>query len=106
MSTVKFLCDEDVREALVAGLLRVDPAIEITAVSEEGAPPKGTLDPEVLIWAENNGYALISRDRSTLNGHIADHLAAGHHTWGVFLVRETRPWHEIIEILVLIWSDS
>jgi hypothetical protein len=54
----------------------------------------------------NEWYALISRDRSTLRRHAADHLAAGRHTWGVFLVREARPWQEIIEMLVIIWSDS
>jgi hypothetical protein len=67
----------------------VDPSIEITAISEEGAPPKGTLDTELLIWAERNGYALISRDRATMRRHVADHLASGRHTWSISGARDS-----------------
>lgn len=106
MSSIKFLYDEDVREALVAGLLRVEPGIDILAVGDANGPPKGTLDPALLVWAEREKYTLISRDRSTMRDHVIDHLAAGHHTWGVFLLRQQRTWSEIIECLILIWSAS
>jgi hypothetical protein len=49
MSTVQYLCDENVPEQLLDALIQREPAIEISFVGQELAPPKGTPDPEVLL---------------------------------------------------------
>jgi hypothetical protein len=106
MSTIRFLCDEDVKIALIPCMSRIEPGIEIVAIGQPDAPPKGTLDPDLLLWAENERYALLTRDKSSMPDHVRDHLDSGHHTWGVFLLREHRPWQAIADDLVMLWSAS
>jgi hypothetical protein len=106
MSTVRYLCDEMVPEQLMDALIQREPAIEIFIVGQEMAPPKGTLDPEVLLFAEKEKLGLITLDKRSMAGHVADHLAAGHHTWGVFNLRREFPILRYVEELVLIWSAS
>jgi hypothetical protein len=38
--------------------------------------------------------------------HVAAHLAAGHHMWGVLIIRQEKTWREIAEGLLLIWAAS
>jgi hypothetical protein len=106
MSQVAFFCDEDVPAPLIACLAKFEPAMTVVAVGQPGMPPKGTLDPELLRFAESMGYTLLSRDKKTMRGHVAAHLAAGHHTWGVFLLKEDRPLMAYVNDLLLIWSLS
>jgi hypothetical protein len=75
-------------------------------VGEAGVPPLGTLDPELLRFAEGAGYSLLSLDRRTMPTHVAHHLATGGHTWGVFLIRRQATWQRLIDDLLLIWSAS
>jgi hypothetical protein len=49
--------------------------------------PRGTLDPDLLIWAEREGRILLSRDYTSLPGHLVQHLQAGHHSPGILLLR-------------------
>jgi Domain of unknown function (DUF5615) len=106
MSTIRYLCDEDVRNALVACMGRIEPGLEILAVGLPGAPPKGSLDPDLLRWAEQEKCTLLSRDKATMPDHVRAHLAAGRHTWGVFIIRKGKTWQEIADALLLIWSAS
>jgi Domain of unknown function (DUF5615) len=106
MTPVRFLVDEDVPEALVDALLLQEPTMDILTVGQPGAPPKGTLDPDLLRAAEAMGRALISRDRRTMPDHLADHFAAGRHTWGVFLLRRRAPLARCIQDLLLIWRAT
>jgi hypothetical protein len=106
MSTIKFVCDEDTQRALVACLVGMEPSQEVIAIGQGNAPDKGTQDHDLLLWAEQQGYSLLTRDRSTMPTHIANHLAGGHHTWGVFLLRENQNWQKIAESLILVWAAS
>jgi hypothetical protein len=38
--------------------------------------------------------------------HVADHLAAGNHTWGVFILRLGYATEEYVEALLEIWGAS
>src|SRR5713101_7637905 len=49
--------------------------------------PLGTSDPALLLWAEREGRTIVSWDRSSMPGHLAAHLRAGHHCAGVFILR-------------------
>ena len=106
MSRCRFLFDEDVSLALTKALRQEQPAIDILHVGEAGAPPKRTPDSDLLVFAEATSRGLITRDRRTMPGHIADHLARGRHTWGVFILRRGFPLRRYIEDLLLIWSAS
>ena len=106
MSTVRFLCDEAVAVFLAGAVHQQEPAVEISCVGQDGMPRKGTLDPELLIFAEAMRWCLLTVDRQTMASHVADHQAAGNHTWGVFSLRDGFPVIRHVDNLILIWSAS
>lgn len=106
MSTVCYLVDESVPEQLMDALIQREPAIEISIVGQEMAPPKGTSDPEVLLFAEKEKLALITLDKKSMARHVANHQAAGHQTWGIFNLRSGFSVLRYVKNLVLIWSAS
>jgi hypothetical protein len=102
----RFLLDEHANRAIQRQLRRLDARIEVLAIGDLGAPPAGTSDPDVLGWLEENGYILVTENRSTIPVHLSDHFAAGQHVPGVFWIRPDVGIGRIIEELYLIWSIS
>jgi hypothetical protein len=102
----RFLLDEHVNRAIQRQLRRLHRQIEVVAVSDPEAPPAGTSDPAILEWLEQHGYILVTENRSTMPGHLADHIAAGRHVPGIFWIRPGVGISRIIEELSLIWSAS
>jgi len=39
-----------------------------------------------LLWAAREGRILITEDVHTMPGHLTNHLQAGHHSPGVFVI--------------------
>jgi hypothetical protein len=64
--------------------------------------PRGSKDPDILLWAEREGRILVSADRRTMPGHLANHLARGQHSPGVLLLRPNWTPPSIINQLVLV----
>lgn len=106
MSTIRYLCDENVPEQLVDAVIQREPSIEIFMVGQDIAPPKGTPDPQVLLFAEKEKLAVITLDKKSMSGHVTDHLTAGHHTWGVFSLRMNFSILRYVDNLILFWSES
>jgi hypothetical protein len=106
MSTVRFLVDEPVAAALAKATRQREPAIDLLAVDEPNAPPKGTKDPELLVWCEAHRFLLVTIDRNTMPIHIDVHLKGGHHTWGVLQMRDGFAIPRYVDDLLLIWSAS
>ena len=73
--------------------------IDATEVGEPFDLPRRTPDPDLLIWAERNGRIVVTFDRKTMLTHLANHLAAGRHSPGVFLVRHSASLGAIIDYL-------
>ncbi len=63
--------------------------------------PLGTTDPDVLIWAEREGRILLSRDFSSLPGHLVQHLRTGRHAPGIFLLRPRASLSAVLGDLVV-----
>ena len=103
---IRYLLDENMPHAVRNQLLLREPEMQILAIGDEMAPTLGTLDPAILEWIEQNNYILISRNRRTIPRHLRDHLAAGRHVPGIFLLRRQYSWGQLIEDLLLIWSTS
>jgi len=93
MTPPRFLLDEHVPHAVQSQLLPL-------------APPKGTLDPDILAWIEKTGYILVTANRHTIPEHVQAHYAAGHHIPGVLLLRPGARLGQIIEQLYLLWAAS
>jgi hypothetical protein len=69
-----------------------------------GDPPDlllGTLDPDLLLWSEHEGRILVSRDRKTLPGHLAEHLRGGHHCPGIWLIRRGSTVAQVLTFLTV-----
>ena len=89
--SVAFVFDEHFRGVYLATVRRHNadggPPLDATEVGEPGDLPTGTPDPDLLAWAAANGRIVVTRDYGTMAAHLADRLAAGHSSPGVFLVR-------------------
>ena len=75
-------------------------AIDVVRVGDPADLPLGTSDPDILAWCEREGRILVSMDRRTLPVHLAEHLAHGRNSPGVFIVREV-PINVAVEFLAL-----
>jgi hypothetical protein len=102
----RFLLDEHISRAIQRQLRRLEPQIEILMMGDPDAPPKGILDPELLIWLEANHYSLITENRSTMPLHLVEHYEAGRHIPGILWIRPNASLGRIIEELYLIWAAS
>ena len=104
---IRFLLDENLMtRPVIKAALRFDTTIDIIRVGGEGAPPLGTLDPEILLFCEAERRLLVTRNRKSMAGHIADHHAAGRHHWGVFKLARKLSIGELAEELYLYWAAS
>src|SRR5947207_2784037 len=93
---VRFLLDENLRGTALwpaighYNALNPNP-IETTRVGDLADLPLGTPDPEILLWCERTGRILLSLDKGTMPVHLAQHIQAGHHCPGIFIIRSRVP---------------
>jgi hypothetical protein len=86
MSQLRFLCDEDVSYDILAFVRQIEPAMDILAVGEVGAPPKRSSDSTVYRAAVTLARTLVTGDRNTMSNIVkADWLAGGHNSGVIFL---------------------
>lgn len=104
MDAITFLLDECVPEFLADEIIRLEPAIQVFQVGKESAPRKGTPDPDLLSFAEQNRLTFVTRDKRTMPVHLQKHYEAGRHTYGVFVLVGHHAPARYAEDLVLIWS--
>lgn len=83
MSAFKLLADENIAVAVINQLISRD--IDITRVRH--VMPEGTPDPELLEYAHENGYALLTHDQKIAR-HIATRHREGKGHAGVFIARK------------------
>jgi hypothetical protein len=88
----RFLLDEHLR-GKVANFIRRRNAtglgvhLEIVVLGEPPDLPRGTLDPQILLWTEREGSLFVTYDKRSLPGHLSDHLDGGHHLPGILCIR-------------------
>jgi len=103
---LRFLLDENLPAKLKRAIIRRYPAIDVLRVGDEGVPPLGTLDPDILRYLEATQHALITDNRHSIPGHIADHFAENRHHWGIFEVHKNAALKSLVEEIYLYWSAS
>ena len=100
---VRYVLDEHLRGPLWRAIRwhngRGEFPIDVVRVGDPPELALGTLDPEILVWAERAGRILVSFDRNTLAGHLADHLNAGLQSPGIFLIRPHFTLPQIVSFL-------
>ena len=102
----RFLLDENMERAIQRQLQRLNLGIDIKLVGDAEVPPRGTSDPDILMWIEHNDYILVTKNRRTMPKHFVEHLAAGRHAPGVLCIRKYVRMAELIDVLYLIWYAS
>ncbi|HVC33705.1 MAG TPA: DUF5615 family PIN-like protein [Chloroflexota bacterium] len=103
---VRFLLDENLPPRLKPAVLRYNAQIDIIRMGDDGAPPLGTSDPDILKHAEETRYVLVTNNRKSMPVHIAEHAALGRHHWGVLRIRSSATIRQVIEEVALIWEAS
>jgi hypothetical protein len=106
VSVVRYLLDEHVDSTLRAQLLRHEPDLVVWIIGDPGAPKRGTLDPDLLLWCEANDFLLVTNNRKSMPVHLQDHLAAGHHMPGILTLNPNMTLSATIDELLLIWGAS
>ncbi|MFU8772981.1 MAG: hypothetical protein ACNA8H_11245 [Anaerolineales bacterium] len=106
MPPPRFLLDEHIPHTVQSQLLRLDPGIDVLAVGQPLAPPKGISDQHLLKWVENTEYILVSSNRRTIPTCIKEHIETGGHLPGILLIKRSARLGDIIEQLYLLWKAS
>ncbi len=103
---LRFLLDEHVDPAIIDAVLLLDERIDIERVGGELAPALGTKDPHLLLWCERTQTVLVTDDRKSMPGHVADHHASGHMHWGIFRIRPGTSIGALARSLHVFWKAS
>lgn len=106
MSTICFLLDEHVPPFIQAQLARLEPNLRVYMIGDDLAPVRGTPDPGVLLWIEAHGCLLVTNNRASMPGHLADHLALGHHVPGIIQLPRRMNIRAVLDDLWLIWAAA
>lgn len=104
--TLKYLLDENVAPSYKTQLIRIDGDLCVWAVGEPAAPGMGTLDPEILMWCEERDFILVTNNRTSMPVHLNDHINAGHHVPGIFILSPKLTMGQNIDELILIAEAS
>lgn len=101
---VRLLADENLNYAIIRGLLRREPTIDLVRVQDAGL--KSASDPVVLEWAALNGRIVLTHDVSTMTFHAYQRIQAGLPMPGVFEIPRTLATGPAIEDVLLIVQCS
>ena len=99
---LRYLTDENVDLTYMKQIRRRDPGVVIRAVGGLAAPPKGTLDPEILDWCEFYQFVLVTNNRTSMPPHLSDHLAKGRHIPGILILSVRMSIGETIDELIFL----
>jgi hypothetical protein len=106
MRDIRYLLDENVDPRLRSGILGRDSSLTVWTIGDPGAPDRTTLDPAILCWCEDNSFILVTNNRRSMPRHLQEHLAAGRHVPGIFLLGPNMGFGDAIDELLLIWEAS
>jgi hypothetical protein len=104
MSRPRFLSDHDLNEHIVTGVVRLEPSLEWIRVREVGLSKRS--DAEVLAYAAEHGYMVISHDVNTMPSAASDRIRSGQKLSGLLMVKQRDPIGPVIASIRLIWSAS
>jgi hypothetical protein len=102
-----FLLDEHLRGPLWQAILRHNLKrgefpLDVVRVGDAPDLPLASANSAVLLWAERERRILITEDRHTMAVHLRVHLASGHHSPGILIIRAGQPVPILVECLVLV----
>lgn len=100
--SIQYLIDENLPPLDREQLLRYQPNLTVWVIGDLGVSSRSTLDSEILIWHETEGFILVTNNRASMPIHLAKHLTQNKHIPGIFVLRPGATIGEILEDLILI----
>jgi len=104
--TLKYLLDENVDPSYKIQLIRRNCDLWIWVVGEPNVPPRGTLDPEILLWCEEYNFVLLTNNRTSMPVHLAEHIAENRHVPGIFILSNKLRMGQNIDELIFLADAS
>ena len=101
---LRFLADEDLNRAIVLGVRRADPKIDIVRVQDVGLRTQE--DTVVLNWAANEGRVLLTHDVTTMPDQAYERVINNLPMPGVFVVHQEESISRVIEEIILLAQCS
>lgn len=101
---VLLAADENFNNAIVRGLLRRKPDVDIVRIQDVGL--SGADDASVLAWTAREGRVLLTHDVSTITHYAYERIREGKPMPGVFEVSRTISIGGVIEDLLLLVECS
>jgi hypothetical protein len=99
---IQYLIDENLPPLYQQQLRRYLSDLTVLMVGDPNTPPKGTLDPEILLWCEQHNFILVTNNRRSMPVHLNKHLEQNHNIPGIFVIRKKFTRGEIIKDLIFI----
>ena len=84
--TNRYLLDEHLPLWWPETMIRVAKGLRIEAVGRLPAPPKSTLDPDILLWCEKGNFGLVTNNRTSMPRHLKDFESEGRSMPGILLI--------------------
>ncbi|HEV7403043.1 MAG TPA: DUF5615 family PIN-like protein [Chthoniobacteraceae bacterium] len=100
---LRLQADADFNQRIVAGVLRLEPAIDLLSSNESSLA--GRPDPEVLTYCAEEQRTLLTHDQRTMPHHFATFLAQSSSP-GVMIVPQLMPIGEAVHEIYRAWADS
>src|SRR5947199_2987604 len=104
--SIRYLMDENLDPLYQTQLLIKRPRLLVYALGDPGCPSKGTLDPEILCWCEENDFFLVTNNRKSMPIHLVEHLTQGRHVPGIITLNAEMSVGETIEELILVAEEG
>jgi hypothetical protein len=102
---IALVLDENLRGQIWSAICQHNAAginpIDVTQVGDPLDLPLGTLDPNLLAWAERRGRVVVTRDVRTMPALLNAHLQQGRHSPGVMVLRGGFSIPDLVDALVL-----
>jgi hypothetical protein len=101
---ISLLADENLKSAIVGGLLRRKPAMDIVRVQDVGL--SGKADNQVLEWAMEHSRILVTHDINTIPAEAYSRVRKNLPMPGIFVIPSRMPVGEAIEEIALLEECS
>jgi hypothetical protein len=108
---IAFIFDENLRgkplwRAIIHQNLGALQLIDATRVGELADLPRGSLDSEILAWADRADRIILTEYTATFPAELAAHLRWGRTSPGIFLIRPDATAAAVLHWLELVTVDN
>jgi Domain of unknown function (DUF5615) len=103
MTKVRFQADADLRQAIVAGVIRRQSSIDFQSAHVAGL--EGIKDPQVLTLAARDSRVLVTHDRKTMPTEFGEFVMSQTSS-GLLIISQSLPIGDAIDAIILIWEAS